>query len=288
MSSTYTKRELIDELAGKFKLSKRRVDHLLVALAAIAYREAPTGFTLPGICKLDVKERKERRARNPQTGEPLLIGAHKVLRVRPLKHAKLMVAPTPPNLITVLPLEEKAPEEAPAVAPASAVTSSPVAPAAPVSLATGAAAAPAPAAAASEEDLALFSFKCPFCRADIEVSVDCVGDRINCPACNRAFAVPPVGQQAKADVKPAAKAVAAAAAEEQFVSFLCKSCGQEIEAPIDMAGSQDECPACGASILVPYVSEPGTTQALRASSASQETIEAAKSRTLRIELPDEV
>jgi DNA-directed RNA polymerase subunit RPC12/RpoP len=191
------------------------------------------------------------------------------------------VAPTPPDLITVLP------PEAPAVAPTSAPAHEPP-------LATAAEGLTAPvgsAVAAPDTDaqavMALFGFKCPFCRADIEVSIDCVGDRINCPACHRAFAVPQVGQQAKPDIKPAAKAVAASA-EEQFVSFLCKSCGQEIEAPIDMAGSQDECPSCGSAILVPYISEPGTTQALRASSASQEALEAAKSRTLRIELPDDV
>src|SRR5690606_1357720 len=144
-------------------------------------------------------------------------------------------------------LPPEAPVVAPAVAPAS--TSAPVASLTPVDalvaapVGDGAAAAPGSGPVAAVADL--FSFKCPFCRADIEVSIDCVGDRINCPACHRAFVVPQVGQQAKPDFKPAAKAMAAAA-EEQFVSFLCKSCGQEIEAPIDMAGSQDECPSCGA------------------------------------------
>ncbi|MDD5708130.1 MAG: HU family DNA-binding protein, partial [Kiritimatiellae bacterium] len=274
---------LTEELAKKFKQSKRRADLLLNELALIAYREAPTGFTLPGICKMDVTRRKERRARNPQTGESLLIGAHDVLRVRPLKRAKMTVAPTPANLITILPPEAAAPAEA-----------------APTVSAPPSAAAPQPAAkpAGAQATPELFSFNCPYCRVDIEVSSDVVGDRISCPGCERAFVVPPVGQQPKAEgqgapaAKPAPVAKQAAAAkgaapEEQFVSFLCKSCGQEIEAPIDMAGSQDECPACGVAILVPYVSEPGTSQALRSAAADPASIEAAMHRTLRIELPDE-
>lgn len=270
MSATYTKSDLINELATSAKLSKRRVDLILGELARLAYREAANGFVVPGICKLDVVQRKERRARNPQTGEALLIGAHPILRVRPLKRAKQMVAPTPPNLITVLPPEAvPAPVEAPpppAAAPAAAVASAP----------------------SGKAPLRLFSFACPYCAAGIEVTEDCVGDRIGCPACLKAFTVPAVGAKAKADAKPAAKAVAApAASSEQYVSFLCKSCGQEIEAPIDMAGSQAECPACGTVMVVPYVSEPGTTQAM-SGDVDDATMAAFKSRTIRIELPDDV
>lgn len=285
---SYTKRELIEELAGKCKLSRRRVDSLLTELSQIAYREAGNGFTVPGICRLDVVRRKERRARNPRTGETLLIGEHDVLRVRPVKRAKQMVAPTPPDLVTVLPADQAA------MAEAAFAAGSPV--------------------AAAEAAMALFSFRCPFCRAEIEVSTDCVGERINCPACGRGFTAPPVGQQPRLpEVRPtapaarpvptapaatsaatpaatpaAAPAAAPAGTEEHFVSFTCKSCGQEIEAPIDMAGSHDECPACGAAITVPYLSEPGTSQALQADKAEATLIEAAKSRTLRIELPDDI
>ena len=280
--ASYTKKDLVDELAAKFKVSKRRTDLFLTELAEIAYREAsnPNGFIVPGICKLDVRRRNERRARNPATGETLLIGAHDVLRVRPVKRAKDRVAPTPPGIVTVLP-----PEEEPATPPV-AETPSPAPAVAASAAVTPAAIAPTPATPAAADALKFYSFNCPYCRSEIEVTSDCAGERINCPACHRGFTAPQPGQRARPDGKaPAAKAVAAPS--EQFVSFLCKSCGQEIEAPIDMAGSQDECPSCGAGIMVPYMSEAGTTQALIDAAAPAAALEAAKSRTLRIELPDD-
>ena len=273
MSGSYTKNDLVKEIATNARISRRRVDMLLTDLTAIAYREAVNGFTIPGICKLDIVRRKERRARNPQTGDILLIGEHDVLRVRPLKRAKATVTPTPENLVTVLPPEPQ-PEQP--VAPASAGAGWP------------AAASPAPARAPTESEF--FSFKCPYCRAAIEVTSDCAGDRISCPACNKRFTVPEVGQAAVAANEPAAKAAPAAApapSSESYVSFLCKACSQEIEAPIDMAGSQAECPACGSVMVIPYVSEPNTTQAVR-DTVDDQTFEAYKSRTIRIELPDDV
>jgi nucleoid DNA-binding protein/DNA-directed RNA polymerase subunit RPC12/RpoP len=298
MSESYTKSNLILELAQAHRLSRRRTEALLNALAEIAYREALNGFTVPGICRLDVVHRKARRARNPQSGETLLIGEHDILRVRPVKRAKMRVAPTPPGLITVLP---PSPEPAAAVpAPAAAVpaemptpvapTAAPAAPPAPMPPAPAAAvqqavapvpvlsAAVTPPAAAPPIEPRMFSFKCPYCAAIIEVTEDCVGERANCPSCNKTFAVPaPKGSQRKPQ----------GAQEEQFVSFLCKSCSQEIEAPVDMAGSQSECPSCSAIMIIPYVSEPGTSQALRAAGADSKTVEAYKSRTIRIELPDD-
>lgn len=99
---------------------------------------------------------------------------------------------------------------------------------------------------------------------------------------------------------------------EGLVSFRCGGCGQEIEAPFDMAGTLAQCPACSGSIEVPYVSEPGTlwgrspTPAPAAapvaapaatpvadSELQMPTIatpldEAKLGRTIRIELPDDI
>ncbi len=267
MSESYTKSRLVAELATSANLSRRRIDAVLTSLAEIAYREAAGGFTLPGICRLDVVHRKARRARNPLTGQALLIGEHDILRVRPLKRAKLRVAPTPANLVTVLPDSAPA-EDTPSPASLPAV---------------GAGTAPGASEPAVEVEPKMFAFKCPYCAAVIEVTEDCAGENANCPACKRAFKVPVPGQRAQR-----AQAEAAPAAEEEFVSFLCKACGQEIEAPMDMAGSQAECPACGSVMMIPYVSEPGTTQALRAGDVDSKMTEAAKSRTIRIELPDDI
>ncbi len=237
MNAPYLKANLVAELAESVGISKRKTDILLNQMAQIAYREAPNGFTVPGICRLDIVHRRERRARVPSTGEQILIGAHDTLRVRPLRKAKNAVTPMPPGLVQVLPSAAAGPA-APAPAPAAAAT-------APAAEAPAAAPTPPPAA----------------------------------PAVN--------------PNNP-----------EGLVSFRCASCGQEIEAPCDMAGTQSECPTCGNTIEVPYMSEPGTiwgrevaapAPATAANSAQPPTeprfVEpspAMKSRTIRIELPDDL
>ena len=48
---------------------------------------------------------------------------------------------------------------------------------------------------------------------------------------------------------------------DRAISFKCTTCGQEIIAPDEAVGYEAECPACGAILLVPQSSEPGTTYA---------------------------
>ncbi len=77
--------------------------------------------------------------------------------------------------------------------------------------------------------------------------------------------------------------------ETAFLSFICPACHQEIEAPADMANQESECPACAAPIKVPATSEPGTLWSSpdpKKSGLTQAQIDAMKSRTIRIELPD--
>ncbi len=64
--------------------------------------------------------------------------------------------------------------------------------------------------------------------------------------------------------------------EDGFTAFICHSCHQEIEAPVDIVGQTVECPACGAQLVVPAPGQ-GPTQA---------QLDAMKSRTIRIELGD--
>lgn len=225
MSAPYLKANLISELATVAGISKRKTDLLLRQIAQIAYREARTGFTLPGICKMDVVHRNARRARIPRTGEQIVIGAHDLLRVRPLRKAKHAVAPMHPGLVQYV-RAEAIPGDV-AVAP------------------------PPPADAASQTNQALQ------------------------PNNN-----------------------------EGMVSFRCGACGQEMEAPFDMAGTASDCPACSGIIEVPYISEPGTIwgaplPAATTSTPSGESTplteaqvmtnhEAMKSRTIRIELLDDI
>ena len=67
--------------------------------------------------------------------------------------------------------------------------------------------------------------------------------------------------------------------ENSFVSFVCVSCRQELEAPRDMVGQTVECPSCGARLVVMPPEETTGT-------ASPAQADAMKSRTIRIELGD--
>lgn len=71
----------------------------------------------------------------------------------------------------------------------------------------------------------------------------------------------------------------------EYSNFLCSSCGTEIQASPDMVGLETECPACGARIVIP-APEPDGIVRHRAGDDDPETVEAMKSRTIRIELGD--
>ena len=55
-----TKTQLISTLADKTQLTKTQIDDVLGNLAQLAYTEASKGFTIPGIGKLVVVDRKAR------------------------------------------------------------------------------------------------------------------------------------------------------------------------------------------------------------------------------------
>ena len=54
----------------------------------MAYKEAKNTFTIPGIGKLVLRNRKARMGRNPQTGEAIKIPAKRVVKFRVAKAAK--------------------------------------------------------------------------------------------------------------------------------------------------------------------------------------------------------
>ncbi|MDA3874601.1 MAG: HU family DNA-binding protein [Kiritimatiellae bacterium] len=83
-----TKTQVIATLAEKTDLSKKDVTAVLENLAQMAYKEAKVGFTIPGLGKLVVVNRKARDGRNPATGETIRIPAKKVLKFRIAKAAK--------------------------------------------------------------------------------------------------------------------------------------------------------------------------------------------------------
>ena len=83
-----TKSQIIDALAEKTGVEKKTAEALLDCLAQLAYANAKDEFTVPGIGKLMVVDRKARTARNPKTGATLQIPAKKALKFRVAKAAK--------------------------------------------------------------------------------------------------------------------------------------------------------------------------------------------------------
>lgn len=83
-----TKSQTAAKLADVTGLSKKDVNGFFDALAALAYKEAKNSFTVPGIGKLVLVNRKARMGRNPATGEQIKIPAKKVVKFRVAKAAK--------------------------------------------------------------------------------------------------------------------------------------------------------------------------------------------------------
>lgn len=88
MSKPMTKSQIVDSLAKKLGKTKREIAIFFDEMTKLAYREAKNSFTLPGLGKLVLVNRKARTGRNPQTGEPIKIPAKKVVKFRVAKAAK--------------------------------------------------------------------------------------------------------------------------------------------------------------------------------------------------------
>jgi DNA-binding protein HU-beta len=88
-----TKSQIIDHLATNAELPKKAMVAIIDDLVGLAYKQAKVGFTIPGLGKLVVNDRKARMGRNPATGEAIKIKAKKVLKFRIAKAAKDAVVP---------------------------------------------------------------------------------------------------------------------------------------------------------------------------------------------------
>ncbi len=88
MAKPMTKSQIITAVGEKADISKAQAKDALEALAELAYEGAADGFTIPGIGKLVIVDRKARMGRNPATGESIQIAAKRVLKFRIAKAAK--------------------------------------------------------------------------------------------------------------------------------------------------------------------------------------------------------
>jgi len=83
-----TKAQILAGVAEAAGLSKKQAGLALEALAQMAYKYAKDGFTVPGLGKLVLLDRKERMGRNPATGEAIKIPAKRVVKFRVAKACK--------------------------------------------------------------------------------------------------------------------------------------------------------------------------------------------------------
>jgi DNA-binding protein HU-beta len=88
MAKPLSKAAIVAAIAGEIEITKKQGAQVLDLLAELAYKNAKNSFTLPGVGKLVVVNRKARVGRNPATGEEIKIPAKKVLKFRVAKAAK--------------------------------------------------------------------------------------------------------------------------------------------------------------------------------------------------------
>ena len=88
MAKALTKSQIAAALAEAVGVSKKQATQSLEVIASLAYKNAKNSFTLPGLGKLVLVNRKARVGRNPATGEQINIPAKRVVKFRVAKAAK--------------------------------------------------------------------------------------------------------------------------------------------------------------------------------------------------------
>lgn len=88
MGKAMSKSQIASHFADKFGMKKKTVTEFFEELSTLAYKEAVNQFTIPGIGKLVLVDRKARMGRNPATGETIQIPAKKVVKFKVAKAAK--------------------------------------------------------------------------------------------------------------------------------------------------------------------------------------------------------
>ncbi len=269
MKKKLTKANLVAEIAEINKLSKKKVSNVLNSLAKISYREAENGFIVPGICKLTVVRRKERRCRIPSTGQLILIGEHDALKVTPIGSAKNAVAPKHLKTITVIDEKTEIKNKTETRDQKNDTTPAPTPTQNPLPKET-----PTP-----DSDSGSIVFGCPECGSMISAPSDSIGKSAECPFCSVEVKIPLNNSETNANEDSAAKNDQDADLQSGgFMTFFCDECGQEIESAKSMAGMTASCPTCGSQIDIPDSSMPPPT----ATDDSQQS----SSMTMRIDLMD--
>ena len=91
MAKALSKSQLAATIAEKAGITKKQAVGIVDHIAELAYKNAKNTFTLPGIGKLVLVNRKARMGRNPATGVAIKIPAKKVVKFRVAKAAKVAI-----------------------------------------------------------------------------------------------------------------------------------------------------------------------------------------------------
>jgi len=88
MAKALTKGQIVTAVAEATEITKKQAAEVIAALVGLAYKNAKNSFTLPGLGKLVLVNRKARMGRNPATGETIKIKAKRVVKFRVAKACK--------------------------------------------------------------------------------------------------------------------------------------------------------------------------------------------------------
>jgi DNA-binding protein HU-beta len=88
MAKALTKSQVAASVAETVGISKKQAVQSIEALVALACKNAKNKFTIPGLGKLVLVNRKARMGRNPATGASIKIPAKRVVKFRVAKAAK--------------------------------------------------------------------------------------------------------------------------------------------------------------------------------------------------------
>ena len=88
MAKALTKSQVTAAIAEKNGLTKKQATEVIASIVELAYKNAKNSFTLPGLGKIVLVNRKARLGRNPATGETIKIKAKRVVKFRVAKAAK--------------------------------------------------------------------------------------------------------------------------------------------------------------------------------------------------------
>ena len=88
MAKALSKSQIAATIAEEVGITKKQAVQTIELLATLAYKNAKNSFTLPGLGKLVLVNRKARMGRNPATGATIKIPAKRVVKFRVAKAAK--------------------------------------------------------------------------------------------------------------------------------------------------------------------------------------------------------